>query len=1336
MDYIISSGQTSTGKILVDNLMRISSGGIANSTTVITGEMWVSSGGTASSTTVYSGGGVEVLNGGTANSTTVNSGGYMEVHSGGSAAALTVNLGAHLSIAEGGSATEIVENGGSVYGGYDEKAVTFATNIIDGLLLEKVATTIHSGTTANSINVNSGGSLEIYSGGTAHEITENGGYVFVEDGADVTFVPNTFSGGVHNATVRSGTTANSVTVNSGGHMRIFSGGLANNTMVNGWFYISSGGVANSTTVNSSGRFYISNGGTANSAKVNSGGWMSVYSGTANSTTVNSGGRLYVISGGVATDIIESGGYVEFENGATVTFLSNSFSGLVLSYTSATVHSGTTANTTIVNAGGTMYVSSGGLANDTMVNGGGTMYVSSGGTATVAFTPWQGSIVSSNGASITYLERDANVYCRLGLSVSKADIMDSILLSSGCSIIIYSGGLVNSTTVNRDGNLYISSGGVANNTTFSGGGILKVSSSGVANGTAINGAGILEISSGGTLNSTTINSWGHLSVSSGVTANDTTVYSGGSIDVLNGGTANSTTVNSGGSMWVSSGGTALNLDIANGAYLSFILEPNTHIQGSSNGSAFEMKDGLLSDYTVHKALWVSSGGTANNITVAEGGDIYVLNGGKLTGKMTFESGAEVSAEAGAILDFDLTQASAGAAALVNDLSCVVANPVYTLTVNGTESSGTYSLADGVSVFNSVLSVMNTSGEQLGSLMVGQKLETEYADYSLKVADGSLTVTIKASKTQTPDIPAEEIDNGRLYDKKKGLNPDAGNFVSTTLEDGIPGIPIDQKGSFSFFREEDGVTYGNHVGKDDEADFAKIKLNDSAKLSFVIEATDAAKFSIYSLTPGKTEGTYTLKTLQTTALKKTVKDGVTRYTTTTKSLLFDKSGTNGREYYISVQSTNAKKGGSAYYNVALNEDAEKTFFYSDADDGTNGWLSRNKGKERNDDVAVVPGTAIVSGTTFVQVDEEETVSRDVVVGKDTLTNYVGYGDAADYRKITLETGASLSFTVKATDAAKIVIYSLAEGTGKKAGTYTMKQLQTTTLKLDKATRLYTIDTKPLLLSLNAEDAEGNAYGEYYVSVQSTNAAKGGKAYYSVELNDKKTVFYSDADDGMNNWLYRKADKARNMDIVKSEGTAITMGTTNIQIDEEGAVSYTDETDGITYSNFVGFGDDTDFARIELEADATVSFKVDATDSVKFMIYSLAPGRNGYTMKAVQTTTLKLGKDKKPVSKKTKAIWLAEGTYYIAMQSTNAKSGGAAYYNVSLNIDACSGLPDAILEGHDACALTMPESFDTVDDLGIGLMNETDQLLRLSGMGASANTAAEHIFEESGKGILASL
>ena len=323
-------------------------------------------------------------------------------------------------------------------------------------------------------------------------------------------------------TVSNGQVYSGTTVNSGGNLYISSGGVANNTTVNsnGRLTVSCGGTANGTTVNSYGRLLVSSGGVANSTTVSSGGSLYVSSaGTANSTTVSSGGSLYVLSGGTATDVVWTPceGYVTSEYGAFVTFASQ-YSGVfygsngqllssakvmesktvssagsmyvmsggmadnttINSRGSMFVSSGGTANNTTVNSIGYLYVHSGGTANSTTVNvigylnvhsGGtannttvksyGSMYVSSGGTATIVFNPWQGNIVSNYGAAITYLERNANVYWNESDGgVSKANAVKSLSLVSGRSAIIYSGGMVENTTVNSGGCLYVSSGGTA------------------------------------------------------------------------------------------------------------------------------------------------------------------------------------------------------------------------------------------------------------------------------------------------------------------------------------------------------------------------------------------------------------------------------------------------------------------------------------------------------------------------------------------------------------------------------------------------------------------------------------------------------------------------------------------------------------------------------------------------------------------------------------------------------------------------------------------------------------------------------------------------------------
>ena len=308
---------------------------------------------------------------------------------------------------------------------------------------------------------------------------------------------------------------------------------------------------------------------------------------------------------------------------------------------------------------------------------------------------------------------------------------------------------------------------------------------------------------------------------------------------------------------------------------------------------------------------------------------------------------------------------------------------------------------------------------------------------------------------------------------------------------------------------------------------------------------------------------------------------------------------------------------------------------------------------------------------------------------LENWVGYCDAVDYLKITLESAAKLSFLLGADDASKFTVWRLNSKTNKQGVvSWSLKSLQTKSLAKVKKTGEYAASTKALLLDK----------GEYYISMQSTNAAKGGSAAYTVTLDAENSVFYTDVDDGRNDWLYDKKSGTANPDRETFNSVVLTTATEEILPDEPGTVSREVTVDGKTveYRNFVGYGDAADYARIELGTDASVSFCVAATDKAKFVIYSFTEGvdKKGnvkYTVKALQTTELKKPKTASEYAATTKALSLQAGVYYIAVQSTNASKGGCAYYNVELNTADCSGLPDAPLKGitdaSDALALDLP-------------------------------------------------
>ncbi|MBO5690021.1 MAG: AIDA repeat-containing protein, partial [Lentisphaeria bacterium] len=491
--------------------------------------------------------------------------------------------------------------------------------------------------------------------------------------------------------------------------RLISGG--NNSMT-----VSSGGIANSTTVNYQGYMYIFSGGTANSTTVNSSGYMYLSGGTANSTYV-SNGKMY-LSGGTANRTTLNGSMY-----------------LV----------GGTANGTVAGQSAYMFISGSGVANSTTVNSGGSIGIYSGGVANSTTVNSRGKVALYSGAAL-----------------------NNASVSSGGGVHISSGGTANRTTVNSYGNVYISNGGTAAGTTLNSNGWMSVSNGGVANSTTINPNGKLFVNNGGKANNTTLNSNGYLYISSGGTANNTVINSArGFMYVLSGGTANGITIKSeGGTLFVSSGGTATNIVASACAAMVITVAPNTYIQGTYTGSAFEMKNALLSGFTANYTdVNIVSGGTAKDTTVyggvmrvdnggtASGTNLefysllYIYSGGVHRGSLQIGSGTSVSASSGAVIDFTVSGRTAADGYLINNLSSISGTPTYTITVSANQAAGTYKLAQGANNFSGSY-VIGDGLAIYGAITVnGDILENNGIRYKLEQSGGNLTLTIN-NDTQPP------------------------------------------------------------------------------------------------------------------------------------------------------------------------------------------------------------------------------------------------------------------------------------------------------------------------------------------------------------------------------------------------------------------------------------------------------------------------------------------------------------------------------------------------------------------------------------------------------------
>ena len=681
----------------------------------------------------------------------------MVVSSGGTAYETSVGKNCLMVVSSGGTAHQLAENGGNVII-EDGADVTFVPNTFSDIVLnEDENTTVHSGTTALNVTINyhgrlaifsggvasdiianSGGSFGVFSGGTALQIVENGGYAWLEDGATVTFLPNSFSGLEleESATVHSGTTATDTTVNAGGILWGFSGGLLNGV------------------------------------------------------TVNPGGMFNIYSGGTALQVVENGGYVWAESGTAIIFIPNAFSDLTLTDGQVTLHSGTTATDTTVNSGGKIWalsggllsgtvindsgrinISSGGLANDVIINSGGRINVSSGGTTTDITVNSGGLVnlinggfasgITANDGAKLWLAVAPNTYAQGSYDGAEFEIKDATF---------------SEFDVRSDNIIFIYDGGTAHDITASDKGIIRVSG-GLAEGVAINSAGTLEVHGG--------------------EANDITANAGGTLRIYSGGVANNVAVKTNGYLLVNAGGTATNVewtpcegyvDAPNGAVVTYASSYSGVYYGS-RGELFSHED-VMTDMTLgaHYEMYVMNGGAANGTVVDYDGELYVFsggvaddttvkadgwgevssgavasntdvqadgiflvhNGGIVTGNLTLAEGAYVKFYNGAVLNFDLTQTTPEADALVNGLSFLTGTPTYTLTVAGTEAEGTYCLADGAEDFDATLTVVNTSGSALGTIALGCENTINGVKYTLSLAEDDLTVTIAIGSDDDVDF----------------------------------------------------------------------------------------------------------------------------------------------------------------------------------------------------------------------------------------------------------------------------------------------------------------------------------------------------------------------------------------------------------------------------------------------------------------------------------------------------------------------------------------------------------------------------------------------------------
>ncbi len=1121
--------------------------------------------------------------------------------------------------------------------------------------------------------------------------------------------------------VSEGGVAITPTIGRRGVLEVYSGGTATGidwTPCEGTLYIYPG--AQATFAGSySGVYYGSDGYLLGSAEV----W--------DSSEVASDWRVCVMNSGIASNTYIHYADLEVYSGGVASSISMSW------YGCCSVYSGGSANDVIVGDRGTMVVASGGTATDIEADGNlyvregasadkikvnGTLYVNSGGTATeIDWTPCVGGLSIEDGAHVTFTSEYSGVYYgEYGQLKSNAATMENMNLASGSGMFVMADGVANRITIGAYGaEMIIWSGGVANDATGNGGNI-RVSSGGIANNAEINANCYFSVSSGGTANNTTVNQYGHLVVSSGGTADKTIVKGWGRLEVYSGGTATNVDwtpcegyviVSEGAlvtfaneysgvyygkdhqllssamtlsgiamddsypEMYVMNGGMADNITVSGWGMLYISSGGTANEAIVSSGYMYVYSGGVAKNAAVSSggSIILDSGGVASDTTVSYGGRLYVSSGGKLTGRMFFDYGLFVSAYEGAIVDFNISERRPSDFRLVDDLSAIQGNPLYTLTVSGTETTGSYRLAGYAADFNETITVVNTSGVELGTLAV--------ADGTKEI--GGVKYALTLNKENVLSVMVGEIDpnvfTGELTNATKEITAGSSALCVDVNISGL--LKVLDGGTADYTTVNSGGTL--HVSEGGVANYTTLNRNFNDDGFMVFKGGVASNTTVddYGMMIVSSGGSAIDTTLLLSG--RCIVYGVASNTVNSGGKLRISSGG------VASKTTVVSSNGLYVYDDGT---ANETTVSSGAGLYVHGGVASNTTVHSSGELFIHSGGTAVGATANASGGiGVEGVASNIIVNSDGVAEVLG-----TVCNVTISSGGRLYFGAGGKLTGKMTFENGA----------VVSSFENSFVDFD-LTRT-SIGAEALLNNLSAIAGEiplytltvggSEAYGEYKlaegaadfnetITVVNTSGTKlgtltvgskamAGGAAYTLNLTDGSlSVTVEEPENGplepLNNYLYdKKLDPVINTNVTEEYGTVLTEAGQEIRLDKIGTVDYSEEH----YHNHVGKSAEQsdadytfDYAKIVLEHGAKLSFHAEATAAATFTVYNLIYNekKDTYSLKKLQTLKL-ADKDKDGVftadSKKPIQLQVS-GPYYVSMQFKDKKAA-EAYYNVRLN------------------------------------------------------------------------
>ncbi len=958
---------------------------------------------------------------------------------------------------------------------------------------------------------------------------------------------------------------------------------------------------------------VGNGGMASGTQINSGGAQDVYSGgNASGSIVSSGGTQIIHSGGGVTDGIMNGGTQIVSGGVA--------SNTLLSGGTQIISGGVASNTLL--SGGTQTIASNGTAEQTVVHSDGRQHVSEGGVA-------KNTIVESGGMQI----------------ISSGASAHLTVISANAVQHISSGGIATSGLVMKNGNQVVSAGGTAIHAEIIGG-MQTLRSGGVAQNTIVKSNGIQRVLDNARASATVVTTYGTQAVHSGGVAVDTIVKLGGLQHVSGAGITSTTFASAGGTQHIEAGGIAKNTVVRSGGTQHLASGASAHASIISSGGILSVERGgilsgeisiggtlvttgavtLASDTTITLAVNGHSPGepvmidslanvSGANLVISVNSDlapgIYSLagNAAKFTGSISIRNvngikygmlqpgGAGVTAGSHV---YKLISAHGNLALQVsnvippvysNDFSGNITAENYKLTF-GSEAlaDGRYTIAGNFGEMNARFSIVSEAGKKIASGTV-RKGVVKFKEKLIEA--GNYTIVFESSDRGRTGGDFTLTLNGALY--TEGDNGDDWTNVKTL---GAAGLHADYSlGSIT----ATGPVLTEWVGFGDAVDYRKFTLESGANLSLNLFADDQAKLTIYQLIENR-NGSFRLKAIRNVSVN-------AKNPSKTLTRLLEAG-----DYYMGISTNTAKKGGDVSYTITV--EMETTTFYTEGDN-TDDWTNMK-----------------TVGAAGLSADHN---LGEVTAAKELFSDWIGFGDAVDYRKFTLKNGANLSLTLTATGQAKCTIYQLIEN---RNGTFRLKAIRNVSVNTNTPSR----DLTRLLEA-----------GDYYIEVTTNTAKRGGSVNYDLSVNSN-SIFYSsgkNADD----------DYTQLSDAYK------------LRLDHGGEVKFSD---------WVGFGDAVDYREITFAADGTCIFQISGLeDTVKLTLYQQKNGK----LRRLDSETVK--------SREIDDWEVQAGTYYLGIESTTAKKGGGTDYNLQLNFYPGFDLDDAY--SHFA-ATNLTNQEDTPGSLGM--------------------------------------